>query len=931
MKKTAKILGFALAWSLAGALGASAGETAFASAQSAPFRLDARSGTRISSGATESIALSGRWYGAAATVTADGAVLATAKAGEEKTVSWAPTGTGRHVLQHVSGGTTLEAGFTVLGDDVALHAGALSSSETWASDKVHLVTAAVTVPSGVTLTIESGAVVKFLEGTGLTIASGGACIARGVVFTHIADDTAGGDTLLDGDGSDGSPGTARPTMGAYTITGTVTDDDVTEYRYLPPQTLTSSISSDTRLRGHRCYIVSNSVTIASGATLTLQPGTVLKFASGCQLTVNGTLDAKGTRAAPIVFTSLKDDEHGGDSNGDGEATLPAGGNWNGIWVYGKADLAYCEAMYAGNGNERGIVQVQSSGALTMNACTIAHALNDGVWNWGGTIAATNCIFTDLGWATAPYRGTKNEYINCVFFGNNVGLCYWSHWSGVPVYRNCIFSECAHGWCELASGSYGAPPSGVTVSHCDFFNPAGFGAQSCSLVGSNGNVWGDPLFADADNGDFRLSSAASPCVDAADTTQAPETDFYGSPRMDVKAFPDTGVPNADGVCADIGIYEVPGATPVPLPDLAVLSLSAPATAHVGGEITVSYVVTNRGAGPATGLVRDAFRLKGADSALAGITADAGEAQQAYNLAPGGTATVRAIVTVPAARPGAWKLSVTANAERDIYEAATANNTCDAAEATIVALPAVTAGGTVSAEVAAHGAAGVAVTGLPASGGAVAATLPAGMRLLVAVGYMPDGERFDAEGVLLADGRTAAFVPAHGAEDTVYAVLIDASGTAQSVSLSALASTAGLTVAAPSDVAVTKQGAHVTAKLVMPESVRDGRVYAAWVEYANDGDEEAPLPVFSVARTAGGATFATSPKGPFSAEALPLAGLAPSAPRGVLKPGEKGRVPFYLLSSGQMAVKLSVVTDASSSAYLNGFASAAEWRAGMAAAA
>ena len=64
------------------------------------------------------------------------------------------------------------------------------------------------------------------------------------------------------------------------------------------------------------FIVScGGVAVASGATLTIAPGVVVRFASGvgCSgfallgLSINGGLVASGTAAQPITFTSSTDD------------------------------------------------------------------------------------------------------------------------------------------------------------------------------------------------------------------------------------------------------------------------------------------------------------------------------------------------------------------------------------------------------------------------------------------------------------------------------------------------------------------------------------------------------------------------------------------------------------------------------------------------
>jgi hypothetical protein len=67
--------------------------------------------------------------------------------------------------------------------------------------------------------------------------------------------------------------------------------------------------------------------------------------------VNGTLDVQGTASNPVVFTSGRDDQYGGDSNGDGNGTLPAAGNWGYIKFTSQSNVTntfdYCIVKYGG--------------------------------------------------------------------------------------------------------------------------------------------------------------------------------------------------------------------------------------------------------------------------------------------------------------------------------------------------------------------------------------------------------------------------------------------------------------------------------------------------------------------------------------------------------------------------------------------------------
>ena len=149
--------------------------------------------------------------------------------------------------------------------------------------------------------------------------------------------------------------------------------------------VTGTISANTTWSG--VVVVSGPVTLAAGVTLTVQPGTTVKFTEGAgtygtepgRLDLNGTLQVLGTAQQPVIFTSLADDSAGGDTNGDGTASGPNAGDWGAIKFHAGAtasSVAYAEIRYAGNW-QSAAVEIDG-GSPTFNHVTIRDAMTRGL-------------------------------------------------------------------------------------------------------------------------------------------------------------------------------------------------------------------------------------------------------------------------------------------------------------------------------------------------------------------------------------------------------------------------------------------------------------------------------------------------------------------------------------------------------------------------
>ena len=181
------------------------------------------------------------------------------------------------------------------------------------------------------------------------------------------------------------------------------------------------------------YIVEY-LTISPNATLTIEPGVVIKFNQVCcndnQINVQGGLVAEGNATERIVFTSIKDDSKGGDTNNDGGTSSPAKGDWKHINFVSSAldtvnSLKYCDIRYGGSSSWISSYDAASikthSANLKIDNCVIEQSPTAGIGIYGSASPViSNSQITNI--TNTPIN--MSMFSNPTFINNtalNVGI------------------------------------------------------------------------------------------------------------------------------------------------------------------------------------------------------------------------------------------------------------------------------------------------------------------------------------------------------------------------------------------------------------------------------------------------------------------------------------------------------------------------------
>ncbi|MCK4553956.1 right-handed parallel beta-helix repeat-containing protein [Candidatus Parcubacteria bacterium] len=224
----------------------------------------------------------------------------------------------------------------------------------------------------------------------------------------------------------------------------------------PTEVISNITTPTTWTKENSPYIIRKTINVKS--ELTIEPGTIVKFDyhKANVLYIYKSINAVGVEDDKIIFTSIRDDSAGGDTNNDGGATQPAPGDWRWIYFY-SSDQSVIEHSVVSYGSPSGVLM----GAITINA--------------SDNVIIKNSEIKYSGYLGIFIYNSQPTIGNNIISNNSTGVFTWS--SKVPtIINNSIFDNnfgaSAYAGCSLnAINNWWGDNSGP---HHPILNPEGKG-------------------------------------------------------------------------------------------------------------------------------------------------------------------------------------------------------------------------------------------------------------------------------------------------------------------------------------------------------------------------------------------------------------------------------------------------------------------------
>lgn len=233
-----------------------------------------------------------------------------------------------------------------------------------------------------------------------------------------------------------------------------------------------SISSNTNWPNDKPYVILGFLQVASGATLTIAPGTKIYSHADAPIVVDGTLQAQGTVSEPIVFS--------GDRLDEPYKNFP--GSWPGIYFRSASINNQLRFVQVRNAYQAIVLQNPASNAnpkLVIQQSVIDNAFNAGIFSSNSSIQASNLLVSNCANNIYIEAGGQYDFNHCTAasYSNSyllhktpvlTAINYNSQGSAnlQANFTNCIFWG-SEGFTdnELAVNKQGANSFSVNFTNC----------------------------------------------------------------------------------------------------------------------------------------------------------------------------------------------------------------------------------------------------------------------------------------------------------------------------------------------------------------------------------------------------------------------------------------------------------------------------------